>query len=126
MNRILRTSHPVRRRRALPGALHPELRATVAAAHGLDPALLRRHPEAPVAPGALLDLLGETPVRTAADALTRLEHLVGELVARMDAAGWSPTAAPGAVTSVLAASEPAVEAVLLRHAGPLPTAAGGR
>ena len=46
----------------------------------------------------------------------RVDALVRELVARMRGAGWDEAAAPCAVTSVLAASVPEAETVLLRAA----------
>lgn len=63
-----------------------------------------------------LDLLGDAPVRTRAEADARVDALAHELVARMRDAGWDETAAPSAVTSVLAASVPEAETVLLRAA----------
>ena len=63
-----------------------------------------------------LDLLGEGPVRTLAEADERVDALARELVTRMRDAGWDETAAPCAVTSVLAASVPEAEGVLLRAA----------
>ncbi|GLZ52822.1 hypothetical protein [Actinomycetospora sp. NBRC 106378] len=62
------------------------------------------------------DLLGAGPVRSRADLAARVETLTDALLERMDAEGWDPGAAPRAVTSVLAASVPAVEAALLRAA----------
>lgn len=62
------------------------------------------------------DLLGAGPVRSRADLAARIETLTDALLARMDAEGWDPGAAPRAVTSVLAASVPAAEAALLRAA----------
>ncbi len=46
----------------------------------------------------------------------RVDFLAHELCERMDAEDWRPGAAPLAVTSVLAASVPAAEALLLRAA----------
>jgi hypothetical protein len=63
-----------------------------------------------------LDLLGDGPVRTRAEADERVDALARELVARMRDAGWDEAAAPCAVTSVLAASVPEAEGVLLRAA----------
>ena len=116
MTRTPRTPHPARRSGGGPAGLHDELRAAVAAAHHLDPVELRRRADAPVVVDAVFDLLGADPVRSGADALARIDALARELVARMDAAGWSAAAAPAAVTSVLAASVPAAEAALRRHA----------
>jgi hypothetical protein len=63
-----------------------------------------------------LDLLGEGPVRDRVEAAARVDALARELVARMRGAGWDEGAAPSAVTSVLAASVPEAETVLLRAA----------
>ncbi|TDQ60669.1 hypothetical protein EV188_103167 [Actinomycetospora succinea] len=63
-----------------------------------------------------LDLLGEGPVRDVGEAAERVDALARELVERMDGAGWQEGAVPSAVTSVLAASVPEAETVLLRAA----------
>jgi hypothetical protein len=63
-----------------------------------------------------LDLLGDGPVRDRVEAAARVDALARELVARMAGAGWAEGAAPSAVTSVLAASVPEAETVLLRAA----------
>jgi hypothetical protein len=63
-----------------------------------------------------LEHLGSGPVRSRADAAARVDALAHALCDRMDAEGWDPGAAPLAVTSVLAASVPAAEALLLRAA----------
>lgn len=63
-----------------------------------------------------LDLLGEGPVRDHDEAAERVDGLARELVARMHGAGWQEGAVPSAVTSVLAASVPEAETVLLRAA----------
>ncbi|MEJ2886545.1 hypothetical protein [Actinomycetospora aeridis] len=63
-----------------------------------------------------LDLLGDGPVRDHDDAARRVDALARELVERMRGAGWDEGAAPSAVTSVLAASVPEAETVLLRAA----------
>jgi hypothetical protein len=63
-----------------------------------------------------LDLLGEGPVRDRREAAARVDALARELVARMVGADWDEGAAPSAVTSVLAASVPEAETVLLRAA----------
>ncbi|MCD2193399.1 hypothetical protein LQ327_08375 [Actinomycetospora endophytica] len=63
-----------------------------------------------------LEHLGAGPVRSRAEVLARVDSLAHELCERMDAEGWDPGAAPLAVTSVLAASVPAAEALLLRAA----------
>jgi hypothetical protein len=68
-----------------------------------------------------LEHLGAGPVRSRDDVAARVDSLAHELCERMDAEHWDPCAAPRAVTSVLAASVPAAEALLLRAAGP-----GGR
>ncbi|HEY2193036.1 MAG TPA: hypothetical protein VGH76_12185 [Actinomycetospora sp.] len=65
-----------------------------------------------------LEHLGAGPVRSRDDVAARVDSLAHELCERMDAEGWDPGAAPLAVTSVLAASVPAAEALLLRAAGP--------
>ncbi|NMO92117.1 hypothetical protein [Actinomycetospora sp. TBRC 11914] len=65
-----------------------------------------------------LEHLGAGPVHSRDDVAARLDQLAHELCERMDAEGWDPGAAPLAVTSVLAASVPAAEALLLRAAGP--------
>ena len=128
MTRTLRTSAL----RPLPtDALLGELRAAVAGAHRLDLPALAARPGATVSAGPLFDLLGDDPVVTAADASARVEVLVGALVTRMREARWDAGAAPAAVTSVLAASVPAAEAALRRHAllchsGPRRTGVGGR
>lgn len=96
-----------------------ELRAVIAVAHDLDVAALRARPADPVAVHGCLHLLGAgspAPLRTAGDALGRIDELAHDLVARMRARGWAEGAAPEAVTSVLAASVPAAEEVLLRAA----------
>jgi hypothetical protein len=107
-----RTAHPAGRsdRAAL-----ARLRDAIADAHQLDLAALRDRPEATVRSESL-QLLGDRPIRTGADATARLDALAHELLARMRAAGWDEGEAPRAVTSVLAASVPAAEAVLLRAA----------
>jgi hypothetical protein len=64
-----------------------------------------------------LEHLGAGPVRSRDDVAARVDSLAHELCERMDAEGWDPGAAPRAVTSVLAASVPAAEALLLRAAG---------
>ena len=64
-----------------------------------------------------LEHLGAGPVRSRDDVAARVDALAHELCERMDAEGWDPGAAPRAVTSVLAASVPAAEALLLRAAG---------
>ena len=63
-----------------------------------------------------LEHLGSGPVRSRADAAARVDALARALCDHMDAEGWDPGAAPLAVTSVLAASVPAAEALLLRAA----------
>ena len=63
-----------------------------------------------------LDLLGDGPVRDRGEAAARVDALARELVDRMRGAGWDEGAAPSAVTSVLAASVPEAETVLLRAA----------
>jgi hypothetical protein len=63
-----------------------------------------------------LDLLGDGPVRDHDEAARRVDALARELVERMRGAGWDEGAAPSAVTSVLAASVPEAETVLLRAA----------
>lgn len=63
-----------------------------------------------------LDLLGEGPVRDHDEAAERVDALARELVERMRGAGWREGAVPSAVTSVLAASVPEAETVLLRAA----------
>ncbi|MEJ2869630.1 hypothetical protein WCD74_17790 [Actinomycetospora sp. OC33-EN08] len=63
-----------------------------------------------------LDHLGAGPLRCRADVSARIDTLARALLERMDAEDWDPGAAPRAVTSVLAASVPAVEAALLRAA----------
>jgi hypothetical protein len=63
-----------------------------------------------------LEHLGTGPVRSRADVVARVDSLARELCERMDAESWDPGAAPRAMTSVLAASVPAVEALLLRAA----------
>ena len=96
-----------------------DLRAVIAAAHGLDLTVLHAAPADPVHPGGCLHLLGAgsaAPLATAGEALTRVDELAHDLVARMGARGWAEVAAPEVVTSVLAASVPAAEAVLLRAA----------
>ena len=104
-----RGPHSLRRRPACPSPaardrLLDDLRATLAAAClGQDAALQ-------------VDHLGARPVRSSAELAARVDTLALELLARMDAEGWDPGAAPRAVTSVLAASVPAAEAVLLRAA----------
>jgi hypothetical protein len=65
-----------------------------------------------------LEHLGAGPVRSRDDVAARVDSLAHALCERMDAEGWDPGAAPLAVTSVLAASVPAAEALLLRAAGP--------
>jgi hypothetical protein len=80
-----------------------ELRAVLAAAWIAEAALPLEH-------------LGMGPVRSPADVVARVDALAHELCDRMDAEGWDPGAAPLAVTSVLAASVPAAEALLLRAA----------
>lgn len=123
MTRTLRTTA----RRPLPvEALLGELRAAVAGAHRLDLPALAAHPGAAVTVGPLFDLLGDAPVATAADASARVETLAHALVARMREAGWDAGAAPAAVTSVLAASVPAAEDALRRHARPRRAGVGGR
>ncbi|MDD7934566.1 hypothetical protein [Actinomycetospora straminea] len=68
------------------------------------------------AAGVPLDLLGDGPVRDRVEAAARVDALARELVERMRGAGWDEGAAPSAVTSVLAASVPEAETVLLRAA----------
>jgi hypothetical protein len=63
-----------------------------------------------------LDLLGDGPVRDRGEAAARVDALARALVDRMRGAGWDEGAAPSAVTSVLAASVPEAETVLLRAA----------
>ena len=63
-----------------------------------------------------LDLLGDGPVRDRAEAAARVDAVARELVARKRDAHWDEGAAPSAVTSVLAASVPEAETVLLRAA----------
>lgn len=63
-----------------------------------------------------LEHLGAGPVRSRAEVAARVDSLARQLCERMDAEGWDPGAAPRAVTSVLAASVPAAEALLLRAA----------
>ena len=82
-----------------------DLRSALAAAWVADDALPLEH-------------LGAGPVRSRDDVAARVDALAHELCERMDAEGWDPGAAPRAVTSVLAASVPAAEALLLRAAGP--------
>ncbi len=65
-----------------------------------------------------LEHLGAGPVRSRDDIAARVDSLAHALCDRMDAEHWDPGAAPLAVTSVLAASVPAAEALLLRAAGP--------
>lgn len=65
-----------------------------------------------------LDHLGASPVRSRAEMVARVDALARALCERMDAEDWEPGAAPLAVTSVLAASVPAAEALLLRAARP--------
>jgi hypothetical protein len=96
-------------RPARPGApardgLLADLRSALAAAWVADAPLPLEH-------------LGAGPVRSRDDVAARVDALAHELCERMDAEGWDPGAAPRAVTSVLAASVPAAEALLLRAAG---------
>ena len=84
-------------------ALLADLRAALAAAWVADDPLPLEH-------------LGAGPVRSRDDVAARVDALAHELCERMDAEGWDPGAAPRAVTSVLAASVPAAEALLLRAA----------
>ena len=91
-SRPLRSPHPV----PPADALLPELRTALAAAD------LR------------LELLGGDPGPF--DARARVDALARELVARMREARWDAGAAPTVITSVLAASVPDAEAVLLRAA----------
>jgi hypothetical protein len=113
-----RPHHPAPPTRAAVAALVGELRVVLAAAHHLDPVALRARAAESVDAPVSLELLGDAPLRTGADALARLDALARELVARMEDASWDAGAAPGAVTSVLAASVPAAEAALLRLARP--------
>jgi hypothetical protein len=103
----------LRRRRACPPAgaadssarehLVVELRSALAGAWIADDPLPLEH-------------LGAGPVRCRDDVLARIDALARALLARMDDEAWDPGAAPRAVTSVLAASVPAAEALLLRAA----------
>jgi hypothetical protein len=111
------TSSGPRALRLRPGCPHPgrtdppardgllaDLRSALAAAWVADDPLPLEH-------------LGAGPVRSRDDVAARVDSLAHELCERMDAEGWDPGAAPRAVTSVLAASVPAAEALLLRAAG---------
>jgi hypothetical protein len=96
-----------------------DLRDTIAAAHGVDLADLGADPGARVRPAGCLHLLGAgspAPLESAGEVLARVDELAHELVEHMRSRGWAEAAAPEAVTSVLAASVPPAEAVLLRAA----------
>jgi cobaltochelatase CobN len=88
------------------GAL-PGLRAAIAAAAGLDEAVLLAEPGAAVeVPAVLRGLpdLAEAPARTAADAVDLIETVARRLVTAMDDAGWDPSKAGTLVAELVPVS----------------------